>query len=308
MKALRILRFCTGLLLLLALAALFIWSGWTKLRTLEPFTWSFLDILPISLTGASILAHLAIGLEWTIGAWLAAQLYLRRFTYKATIALLLLLTIYLAVLIIRQGNNGNCGCFGEWLYMRPAAGIWKNVVLLAIVALLYFLYPSRPYRGQNWVALVLVIAAFTVPFVLRPVVLYGSGEVVHEGINLDPVYALAKPAPSEELRKGKHIICFFSTTCPHCRKGAYLVQILHRQYPELPLFMVLSGGAGMEEDFLLETKSTAVPHTLLMNMNAFSALAGRYVPAIFWVNNSVIERKTYFTELEPAAIKAWLRK
>ena len=303
-----ILKQITGLLLLLALAGVFILSGWSKLQTIEPFTWSFLDILPIGITTASILARLFIGLEWLIALALIAHLFLRKVTYKATVGLLLLLTLYLVLLIIQQGNNGNCGCFGEWLYMKPAAAIWKNVAMIAVVVLLYFIYPSRPYPNQYLVAAFVLTAAFTVPFVLEPVRIYGNGEAAHEAVNLEPIYKYGSPQPGVELRKGKHIIAFFSTTCPHCKKGAYLLQILHKRYPEMPIYMVLNGTPELEKAFFEETKALAVPHSLMSNTPAFTRMSGQYVPAIYWVNNSVIERKSYYTELAPDAIKTWLRK
>jgi uncharacterized membrane protein YphA (DoxX/SURF4 family) len=307
-KTWRIVRQGIGFLLLLTLAAIFFLSGWAKLQTTEPFAWSFIDVLPIGITTAHVLARIFIGLEWAIGAWLAAHLFLRRVTYKATIALVVLLTLYLTGLLMHQGNNGNCGCFGEWIYMKPLASIWKNLVLIAITILLWFIYPSRPYRNDWLVALVLTTAAFTVPFVIRPVYVSSGGEVMHQPIALDSLYQYGVPPPTQDLRKGKHIICFFSSTCPHCVKAAYLVQILHRQYPGFPIFMVISGGKIAEQDFFDETKSVSVPHTLLMNSNVFVDLAGPSVPAIYWVNNGIIERKTYYTALEPAAIREWLRR
>lgn len=306
---LAMLRRITGLLLLLALGAVFIISGWSKLETIEPFAWSFIDVLPIGITAASVIARIFIGLEWAIGAWLIAHIFLRRITYKATIALLLLLTAYLVGLLLHQGNTGNCGCFGEWLYMKPLAAIWKNLVMIAVVVLLWFLYPARAYRHSLAIGLVLAAAAFTLPFVFEPVYMGGT-QVVKEPIMLDSLYTIGNPPPKVELRKGKHVVCFFSLTCPHCVKGAYLVQILHRQYPELPLFMVLGGGGfNAQSEFFEESKSESVPHTLIMDARAFSAMAGQFVPTIYWINNSVIERKTaHPTELEPGAIKDWLKQ
>jgi hypothetical protein len=158
------------------------------------------------------------------------------------------------------------------------------------------------------VALALAVAAFSLPFVLHPVYVRGSAKAVHEPVNLNPLYEYGHPRPAADLKAGKHIVCFFSTTCPHCIKGAYLLQILHRRYPELPVFMALNGTEALEKSFLEESKAGGVPHTRLENTPAFSSMAGQYVPAIYWVNNGVIERKTYYTELEPAAIKAWLKE
>lgn len=303
-----LIRKIFGALLLLALAAVFIISGWSKLQTIEPFTWSFIDILPIGFTTASVIAHLFIGLEWLLGAWLAAHLFLKRFTYPATIGLLVLLSAYLALLIVQQGNNGNCGCFGEWLYMKPGAAILKNVVMIAVVVLLWFLYPARPYKNDVFVAMALAMAAFATPFVVSPVSIHGEGKQMNKAINLEPIYESGIPKPSIDLKAGKHIICYFSTTCPHCKKAAYLVQILHRRYPELPIYMVLNGSDELETEFFKETNSTQVPHSLMTNTPAFTTMAGPYVPAIYWINNSVIEKETYYTELEPDLIKAWLKK
>ena len=64
----------------------------------------------------------------------------------------------------------------------------------------------------------------------------------------------------------------------------------------------------LKKSFLAETKSGDVPQTLLSNTPAFTSMAGEYVPSIYWINNSVIERKSYYTELEPGAIKEWLQQ
>jgi hypothetical protein len=303
-----VLRQICCFMLLLGIAGVFFFSGWAKLKALEPFSWNIIDVLPVGITTASVLAHVFIGLEWAIGGWLATHLFLRKITYKATLGLLALFTIYLLVLLAHQGNNGNCGCFGEMQPMKPVPSIIKNIILAVATLILWLLYPARPYRNSMYVALLVTGVAFTAPFVLEPVSIHGSGAVAHEPVVLDSLYTMGHPPPAIDLRRGKHIICFFSTTCPHCIKGAYLVQILHRQYPQFPIFMVLSGGYNAQSDFLEETKASQVPHTLLMNTKAFTAMAGPYVPSILWVNNSIVERKTYYTELEPATIKAWLGK
>ncbi len=301
-----IIRFILGSLLLLSLAAVFLWSGWTKIDSLEPFTWSFVDILPVGITTAGVLARLMIGLEWLIGGWLLAQVY-TKITYTGTLAVLLLFCGYLGLLILQQGNTGNCGCFGEWLYMKPMAAIWKNLVMMAVVLLAWWIHPYKGYKWQPYPAALIAVAAFTLPFVLEPVYISSGSRPVHEAMNLDALYdGSAEPAPPIDLRKGKHVVCYFSTTCPHCKKGAYLLQILHRRYPELPVYMVLNGNDTLEREFLAETKSAAVPHSLMRSTPAFSRMAGPYVPTILWLNNSVAERKTYYTELEPGAIRKWL--
>lgn len=296
-----------GLLILLALAAVFIVSGWSKMQTLEPFSWSFIDLFPVGFTGASVLARLAIGLEWLIAGLLLGHIALRKLAYPATLALLLLFSVYLLGLLITYGNQGNCGCFGEWLYMKPAAALLKNAGMMLAVLVLWKIYPGRNYTNAIYIGLALTIAAFTLPFILDPVPIFREAERSQEPIDLSPIYSVGKPAPTVDLRKGKHVILFFSTTCPHCKKAAYLAQILHRRYPELPLFMVLNGNEELKKEFIGETHAAELPQTLISNTPEFQMMAGEYVPTIYWVNNGVIERKSNYFNLQPDDVKAWLR-
>lgn len=303
-------RFILGLLLTLGLAAVFIYSALSKVYSLEPFSWSFMDLMPVGITTAGILARIFIGFEFLLGAFILTHLFLKSFTYKATLAFLGIMSLYLLFLLIKEGNNGSCGCFGEWIYMNPLQSLFKNIGMMALVVALLYFYPTRGLPGKAYyLAAFLATASFVTPFVLEPVAIYGSGEKVQQAIDLNPLYnGAAQPVPAQDLRKGKHIVAYFSLTCPHCKKGAYLLQIMHRQYPELPLFMVLNGNPDLLQEFFKETKSESLPHTFMNDLEAFKSMAGEYVPSIYWINNSVIERKTYFTEINPATVKKWLNE
>jgi len=173
--------------------------------------------------------------------------------------------------------------------------------MMAATLILYYIYPVRPYKQQMLVAATVVMAALAIPFILQPIYRASDTELVHESIDLQSIYTAGKPVPSIDLRKGKQIIAFMSLTCPHCRKAAYLLQILHRQYPDMPFYMVLSGSPKNEQPFFNETKSIQVPHSIMTDIPAFTAMAGEYVPAIFWIKNSMIE-------LEPGDILQWMNK
>jgi hypothetical protein len=176
------------------------------------------------------------------------------------------------------------------------------------IVVLYFIYPATSYRRQSLAAVAALIIGLALPFSLSPVYLSGKGEVTHERIFLKGIYDFGVPKPTINLQQGKHIIAFLSLTCPHCRKAAYLMQILYLKDPQLPFYMVLNGRKEGEAAFFGETKSAVVPHTIIRDVSAFRAMAGEYVPAIYWVSNSTIERKTYYTELDPKGINAWLTK
>ena len=93
------------------LGLLFIYSGYTKINPIEPFEYTFVDLGIINWTLAPFVARFMIGLEFFIGLMLFFNLYLKKFTVKLTAITLVIFTIYLLVMILREGNNGNCGCF-----------------------------------------------------------------------------------------------------------------------------------------------------------------------------------------------------
>ena len=231
-----------AIILLLTTAAVFLFSGITKLYAFEQFMWNIMDAGMSNMVFASVLARLFIGFELLLGLFLAFHLFLKSFTYPAVISLLALFTIYLIILIIRQGDNGNCGCFGDAYAMKPSAAIVKNIIMIAITVALIYLYPVKPYKHSEWIAAIVGMAALVAPFIFFPLSGDTKPEVAYEPINLAPLYQSKnpenKPAPIE-LRAGKHIVAFMSLTCPHCKKAAFLLQVLHRQHPELPIFFCI---------------------------------------------------------------------
>lgn len=296
-----------GLLLLLTVAAVFLFSGIAKLYAFEQLVWNIMDAGVTNMTLASVLARLFIGFELLLGCFLIAHLYLRSFTYPAIIFLLIGFTFYLLLLMHRQGDTGNCGCFGDAYAMKPSAGILKNIILMAIVALLMVLYPIKPYKNAEWIAIIGGMVLMVLPFIFFPLSGEGKPDVANEPINLNALYTTTKGEhPTTELRKGKHIIAFMSLTCSHCKKAAFLLQVIHRQHPQLPIFFVLNGNKGFQQAFFEETKSKNVPHILFTGVEDFMQMAGTGVPAIYWVNNSIIERKSNYYQLDPSVMQQWL--
>lgn len=301
----------TGLILLLAMAAIFLFSGITKLFAFDPFVWNIMDAGVSSMKLASVMAGLFIGLEFLLGMFLIFHVFLRSVTYPVVITLLVLFSIYLVVLIVRRGDDGNCGCFGEAYMMKPSEAIIKNLLMIAATVLLYYIYPSKVYRHSRWIALIIALATLITPFVLYPPINNSRPQVIQQNIDLTALYHSKnpenKPAPIE-LRQGKHIVAFMSLTCSHCRKAAFLLQVIHRQHPEFPIFFVLNGDASLLPDFFQETQSEAVPHMLFRGAGEFLTMAGTGVPAIYFMNNGIAERKANYFQLDPVYIDEWLKQ
>lgn len=298
----------SGLILLLLLAAVFFYSAISKLFSLDVFTWTFMDMGIKSTMFASVIAHLFIGLEFLIGLFLLFHIYLKQVTYPLTVGLLVLFTAYLVFLIISQGNTGSCGCFGDWIYMKPLTAIWKNLAMIAATVVLIYIYPVKPYKAQEWISAVLAMIAIVIPFILFPLETQNQPEVTSEPIELQLLYKPGFQNPPQELKTGKHIIAFMSLTCPHCKKAAYLLHIIQNNHPDFPIFLVLNGHPSNEKQFFDETHAQHIPHILYRNTDDFIKLAGPGVPAIYWVNNGIIERKSNYYQLDPEYMQKWLKQ
>jgi glutaredoxin len=332
-KALFYFKRSIGFLLLLALSATFFYSAYTKsgvefegfylvntqnaTNAFDSFQWTFLDLGINSMLASGIIARLMVGFELLMGFFLLFHIFLKRFTYKAVIAVLSIFIIYLLIVILKQGNTGNCGCFGNQVAMKPLTAVWKNVIMIAATIILMYIYPVKPFKYQEYVALVLAALSFSAPFFYNHIYTGTAPEAYNKPINLDPLYQYT-PAPPVDLRKGKHIIAFMSLTCPHCKKAAYLLHLIHDQHPDIPIFLVLDGPGEYEKKFFDETHAGNLPYLYYRHAEEFNQLVNTGlkkgessgVPTIFWVNNSVIEYKSIYAyyQLDPTYMVKWINK
>ncbi len=300
-----------GSILLLALAIVFILSGFSKIysrNAFDGFVFTFLDLGINSVVTAGIIARVMIGFEFLLGLFLIFHIFLKSFTYRAVILLLVAFIAYLGIVLLQQGNTGNCGCFGDMYAMQPLQAIYKNIAMIAVVLILIGIYPIKPFKGQEWLAPMLGMVALVAPFIIMPFSADTHPEAINKKVDLSPLYEKTVAAPPQpDLRKGKHIVAFMSLTCPHCRKAAYLLHIIHKQHPEIPIYIVLTGAATYKDEFFNETHATDMPYMLYTNTDKFVEMAGSSVPSIYWITDSYINYKSNYYQLDPKAMLNWLK-
>lgn len=291
---------------------LFIYSGYTKLNPIEPFEFTFVDLGIAGWRTAPFMARFFIGLEFLIGILLIFGLYIKRFTIFLTSGTLIFFTIYLSIIIFINGNNGNCGCFGNAISMTPLQAIIKNLVMLATCFLMYK-YNSGFNYGKigKWLIIVFVIGSFTTPHVLNYVDFeYSSSYLTkkedHFKLELDSLYKNAKiNIPPSTLSQGKHIIAFMSMTCSHCRIAAKKMRLMKEKNKDLPIYFVLNGDTNKIKPFFEDTRASNIKYTIL-NGKSFVYLAGLNMPAIFLINNSIVENWITYLDLDQVEVEKWL--
>lgn len=326
------------------MGAVFIFSGYSKLYPIEPFEYTFVDLGFINWQVAPFIARILIGLEFFIGILLLFNLCLRKIAYKSGITVLLIFCVYLILLIFFTGNKGNCGCFGSIIIMTPLQALIKNIIMLvlffvlqkywdgcwkkniptstsSVQALQHTIQHTPSQEGNikrrlpDYLILLAFVLSFAMPFILNPVELNYSEAYLNKPeenfkLELDTLYSHASlNVPPKTLSEGKHIIVFMSLTCPHCRIAANKIRIMHERNPSISFYFVLNGEDNNLKPFFENTHTEDVPHCMLVGgkpINYFIYLAGMEMPAIYLVNNSVVEHQVYYIDLDQREIEKWL--
>lgn len=291
----------------------FLYSGYTKIYPIEPFEYTFVDLGFGGWRVAPFIARFMIGLEFLIGFLLIMGLY-TRLTIKLTIASLIIFCIYLIFIIFKTGNNGNCGCFGNAISMTPGQALIKNAIMIIVSLLIYKYYEGFNFgKIGKWLFGALVITAFALPHILNYVDLdYSQAYLTKKEdqfpLELDSLYKDAKlHTPPKTLSTGKHVIAFMSLSCPHCRTAAKKLRLMKEKNAAISIYLVLNGDDEKIKPFFDDTKATNIDYCILNGKN-FVYLAGLDMPAIFMVNNSVVENWVDYMHLDQAEIEKWLVK
>jgi hypothetical protein len=297
------------IILSVATGALFIYSAYTKVRPIQSFEYTLVDNARLPWLLAAVAARFFIGLEAGLGLLIALQLLgARKWVLKLAIAVLIVFSGYLIFLWIRVGNNVNCGCFGEAIWMNASTSLIKNAVLLIILAVLNRYHHGWPYRRLNIAPPLLLIGMIIVAYVIYPVPPAGAdwlGKKKYQ-LNLTYLYAPGKAdKPTMDLAHGKHILAFFSASCPHCRMAAYKMHLMKEEDTTLPIFMII-GGTSSLTDFWKASNAHNIPYCRLA-VEPFLKYTGGVFPTILWLDNDTVVAKSDYITLSQAEMEQWIK-
>lgn len=303
-----------SIVLSVLMGLLFIYSGYTKLYPIEPFEYTFVDLGIGNWALAPYIARFMIGLEFYLGLMLIFNLYLKKFTIKLTAATLLVFTAYLGFMILNEGNNSNCGCFGNAIAMTPFQAIVKNVIMLAVCFVIYKFHEGFTLgKLGSTISFTFLVTALAMPHVLNYVDLDYSQAYLKKPENnftleLDTLYNNAyETTPPKTLSQGKHVLAFMSLSCPHCRIAAKKIRLIHEKNPDIDFYFILNGEKDKMKWFYLDTKTENIPYTML-RARPFIYLAGTNLPTLYLVNNSTVEHWVNYMELDQKELEKWLDK
>lgn len=292
------------------LGAVFIYSAYTKTLPIQTFEYTMVEFASLPWWLAAAAARLFVGLEAGLGVLILLNLYgKRKWVLKLSLGILMVFSIYLGYLWLTVGNDVNCGCFGDAIWMSPSSSLIKNALMILAVVLLI-----RYHTGiDGFIPHILAVLAL-LGFTAYPFYFFSLPDTQPSFLNKDiyeidltPLYDSSRSdVPDVNLQEGKHIIAFMSLTCPHCKMAAYKMKLMKDNNSELPFFLVLNGDSTKLEPFWDKTKAQSISHTMLLGP-AFVNLSGLRLPAIYWVNDSKVEASSNYITLDQNAIEEWLK-
>ncbi len=297
-------------LLSIIIGAVFLYSAYTKLYPIQRFEYTMVDTLHLPWVLAAMAARFFIGFEAALGLLIATHFYGKgKWVLKVALLLLVVFSIYLAYLWATKGNNINCGCFGDDIWMSPSASLIKNVLLIAGITLLHLYQKGWQFKRYNAITVSILVMLVALPFFIfaipgnEPQWLQKNSYKV----DLSSLYAPdKKDTPAVDLQKGKHIIAFLSSTCPHCQMAAYKMHLMKLNDTTLPLFFVIGGTRDLTH-FWEKTQAKNIPYTRLAQ-DPFIKLAGTSWPAIYFVSNDTVVAKSNYVTLSQQQVEDWLKK
>jgi uncharacterized membrane protein YphA (DoxX/SURF4 family) len=304
----------------IALGALFIFSGYTKLLDIEPFEWTLAETGVIGFSAANVVARLLIALEFALGiafianiSWPTASKW-RYYVYSIAALLLLLFNAYLLWVLATYGNNTNCGCFGKYVYFTPWQAYIKNIITLLLIIVLSYWHNAHRWQSNKWVLISIAILTIAFTGIMRPpeFIYIQPKQVLDKPlpINLDPLYTdSASNKPIFNYKNSKQIIAVVSSHCIFCKKAAKRMHIIKKLMPKAPLYIVAGGHDTLAFNaFVKETNIYNVPRQLNANVQWLSALATDGLPYIAWVHNGQVVRTSNYYNLYEQDIANWLNK
>ncbi|RME16915.1 MAG: hypothetical protein D6799_04435 [Bacteroidetes bacterium] len=257
-----------------------------------------------------ILSRLIISVEIFLGLCLLSFIHTKSIT-KYTALFIVLLNTYLLYVWMFIGANEDCGCFGEHFNLSVKASLLKNLVLLGLTAVSYYWAPEFKFKFSPLVILTFLAFSLSFPWLFNaPDKLYENPYEHEKGkyLHVEILNKFNNQYPADSLKTGKKILCFFSTTCKFCAFSAKKITLFQKNYHiNLPVYYVFWGDEASLKTFWEKSESFRFPYQLAQP-DVFFALSGNQLPAIYFLENGIIQAKHGYRTLDDKDLLSFISK
>ena len=291
------------------LGLFFLVSAVLKFLAMDSFEIYIYSFHFFSLNASFMIARLAIILEVILGIGLISNTLHKVYWWGS----LAMLTGYTLILLyaLYIGRTDSCHCFGDFIQLDPKQSLIKNGVLIFIFLMIY--NSEELETPLRWPFFFLNIMASTIAvFVISPPDNYTPNydpehvvqmELFEETLNQPPFVNM-------NLREGKKVLCFFSTSCEYCEMAARKLSLMQRFYgfPAKNITCVFVGTSLGVARFYKEVGSPAYRYILCDDIVKVLEIIDGNVPVIVFMENGEVVHEYGFRNMREDEIKAFFEE
>ena len=179
-----------------------------------------------------------------------------------------------AGLMVYQQIDGNINAWGQ-----IAIRILLSTLLIVLIQPYY--KTALSVSRKKWHFISFIVLFIGLSFIRVPYISDFSDVAVQKEISLEHQKFLTKKFGDDLLwGQEKKLICFFSTSCPHCFNAARRIGTNLKNGNQISTYIVFPEDQEDIEYFKNETGVSAIPHCET-TVDEFIAIAGRRMPSIF---------------------------
>lgn len=291
------------------LGLFFLVSAVLKFLAMDSFEIYIYSFHFFSLNASFMIARLAIIFEVILGIGLISNT-LHKVYWWGSLAMLTGYTLLL-LYALYIGRTDSCHCFGDFIQLDPKQSLIKNGVLIFIFLMIY--NSEELETPLRWPIFFLNIMASTIAvFVISPPDNYTPNydpehvvqmELFEETLNQPPFVNM-------NLREGKKVLCFFSTSCKYCEMAARKLSLMQRFYgfPAKNITCVFVGTSLGVARFYKEVGSPAYRYILCDDIVKVLEIIDGNVPVIVFMENGEVVHEYGFRNMREDEIKAFFEE
>ncbi|MBX3009603.1 MAG: hypothetical protein KF816_16390 [Melioribacteraceae bacterium] len=285
------------LLIRIILSAVFILSAYSKLIVPGLIEIILIDQgIAATREVAGYYTRLLVGLELCIGILFLLPYYVKKITIPLTVTVTILFSIYLIYTGFVLGETQNCGCFGEMFKMSPLESLIKNIIILVLVFILYFIIKEKE-RGIFINATVLIFSLVAV-FAVSP--------LKEKSESIFSRFTSFNNGERADLLSGRKLVAVFDPDCEHCQESVEELKRLNEEKVVLPSLYILflNESGSTPEKFFEKTKISFPFHEI--TINEFFDLIGNSPPRYYLLEEGkVVETidDSFYVKLKRITLK-----
>lgn len=259
-----------------------------------------------SLNFSFLVARAAIIVELVLGIGLVSNCFHKLMWWGSVLMLIGYTGLLVYALVL--GRTDNCHCFGEVLQFNPWQSIVKNVILLALFALIYRV-KGWQFKYDKLVLVGAVIACSVAVFTVSPPDNYTSSYDPTHDLNQELfIEALQQPPLNAyNLTDGKKVVAIFSSGCEYCMMSAQKLSLMQKFYgfPEEDVLYVFMGTEEGVQRFYQKSESTPYQYIIYEDVVSLLKINNGVFPIVVLMDDGEIVGEYGFRNMREDEIKVF---